>query len=46
MSVCEACWKEAYIRSRFGGNSQTEEYYLLLKERKSDLCVQDQATNA
>lgn len=42
MGACEKCWGEAYLRSRFNGKSQSENYADLLRERKSSPCTPEE----
>ena len=42
--VCEKCWADAYMRSRYSGETQSECYFKILKEREDNPCTpQEQA---
>jgi len=40
--TCEKCWSDAYMRSRWTGHSQAEEYKNLLNNRKDSPCTPEQ----
>lgn len=42
MAMCEKCWGDAYILSRWNGKSQAVNYVDLLEERKDNLCTPEQ----
>jgi hypothetical protein len=42
MAACEKCWSDAYMRSRWNGKSQSDNYQDLLQERRTNPCSKEQ----